>query len=65
MEKIDTDYKQRNWKIYAELFKPFNRDCAVCGFIFIFIYYIDISQKITGKSTMFCFELSALDFWRI
>ena len=28
MEKIDTDYKQRNWKIKAKLFKPFNRDVA-------------------------------------
>ena len=28
MEKIDTDYKQRNWKIWAELLIPFNRDCA-------------------------------------
>ena len=28
MEKIDTDYKQRNWKIQPKLFKLFNRDCA-------------------------------------
>ena len=28
MEKIDTDYKQQNWKISVKLFKPFNRDCA-------------------------------------
>ena len=26
MEKIDTDYKQRNLKSLAKLFKPFNRD---------------------------------------
>ena len=25
MEKIDTDYKQRNWKV----FKPFNREVAL------------------------------------
>ena len=24
MEKIDTDYKQRNWKIEAKFFKSFN-----------------------------------------
>ena len=28
MEKIDTDYKQRNLKSLAKLFKPFNRDWA-------------------------------------
>ena len=28
MEKIDTDYKQRNLKSLAKLFKTFNRDCA-------------------------------------
>ena len=28
MKKIDTDYKQQNWKIYANLFKPLNRECA-------------------------------------
>ena len=28
MEKIDTDYKQQNLKIYAKLFKPFKRDYA-------------------------------------
>ena len=28
MEKIDTDYKQQNWKIKANLFKLFNRDCS-------------------------------------
>ena len=29
MGKIDTDTKQRNWKIKAELFKPFNRDSSI------------------------------------
>ena len=28
MEKIDTDYKRRNLKSLAKLFKPFNRDWA-------------------------------------
>ena len=28
MEKIDTDYKQQNWKIWAEFFKPFNPKVA-------------------------------------
>ena len=28
MEKIDTDYKQRNLKSLAKLFKPFNPDWA-------------------------------------
>ena len=28
MEKIDTDYGQRIWKIEAKLFKPFNRGVA-------------------------------------
>ena len=28
MEKIDTDYKRRNLKSLAKLFKTFNRDCA-------------------------------------
>ena len=29
MEKINTDYKQRNRKMQAKLFKPFNRDAAL------------------------------------
>ena len=29
MEKIDTDYKQRNWKIKAKLSKPFNGDTVL------------------------------------
>ena len=33
MEKIDTDYKQRNWKILAKRFKPFN--CAAPNHDFI------------------------------
>ena len=28
MEKIDMDYKRRNLKSLAKLFKPFNRDWA-------------------------------------
>ena len=28
MEKIDTDYRQQNWKIQAKVFKLFNRDTA-------------------------------------
>ena len=28
MAKIDKDYKERNWKIKAQFFKPFNRDAA-------------------------------------
>ena len=29
MQKIDTDYKRRNWQIYPKLFKLFNRDLAL------------------------------------
>ena len=28
MEKIDTDFKQQNWKIQANLFKLLNSDCS-------------------------------------
>ena len=34
MEKIDTDYKQRNLKIQAKVVKPFNRDVA---YLLIFV----------------------------
>ena len=34
MEKIDTDYKRRNLKTLAKLFKPFNRDWAPLSLIF-------------------------------
>ena len=35
MEKIDTDYKQRNWKFQAsaKLFNPFNSDNALVTFV--------------------------------
>ena len=28
MEKIDTDYKQQNWKVKLNFLNPFNRDVA-------------------------------------
>ena len=36
MEKIDTDYKRRNLKSLAKLFKPFNRDWAPLKTNFVF-----------------------------
>ena len=38
MEKIDTDWEQRTWKIEAELLKPFNRDVATLSIEFAVIY---------------------------
>ena len=54
MEKIDTDYKQRNLKSLAKLFKTFNRDCAPltnCGqkFFCLQTRRIDISPPLLDK----------------
>ena len=35
MEKIDTDYKRRNLKSLAKLFKPFNRDWAPLSTLYL------------------------------
>ena len=50
MEKIDTDYKQQNLKIYAKLFKPFKRDCAP----------LNVFPTVTGSAG--CFKINYIDF---
>ena len=51
MEKIDTDYKQRNLKSLAKLFKPFNRDWAPLSwdlwteFSYMTNYFSQIEEK--------------------
>ena len=39
MEKIDTDYKRRNLKSLAKLFKPFNRDWAPLSYYKADVFY--------------------------
>ena len=52
MEKIDTDYKQRNLKSLAKLFKPFNRDWAplmILRFFLGFPFSLSQSDTVTTE----------------
>ena len=53
MEKIDTDYKQRNWKMKVKCFKSFNRDVAPLSWNVINFFVVKSWKKKCFKPKLY------------